>query len=282
MPTTSTDPRAAAAALLVPGTTCHGFAVERCETVPELDSDAYVLRHTASGARLLYLSCDDENKAFAIGFKTPPADSTGVFHILEHSVLCGSAKFPVKEPFVDLIKSSMQTFLNGQGGLAHTDRAAVLGILSLVFWSITLITTVKYVFIAMRFYRTMFTDEGYLTLTLPVLASYRRGMSETSVDLPLPVPPIMPSVLPSGSSSVTSLTALAAPAPNEKLAWLKLSAGTGATLPGLGSATGWLPSSVMPGTQLSTSLIRDALALALVKTTTRLATYTMEVRVCVM
>ena len=112
MPTTSTDPRAAAAALLVPGTTCHGFAVERCETVPELDSDAYVLRHAASGARLLYQACDDENKAFAIGFKTPPADSTGVFHILEHSVLCGSAKFPVKEPFVDLIKSSMQTFLN--------------------------------------------------------------------------------------------------------------------------------------------------------------------------
>ena len=112
MSTTSTDPRAAAAALLVPGTTCHDFAVERCETVPELDSDAYVLRHTTSGARLLYLACDDENKAFAIGFKTPPADSTGVFHILEHSVLCGSAKFPVKEPFVDLIKSSMQTFLN--------------------------------------------------------------------------------------------------------------------------------------------------------------------------
>ena len=112
MPTSSTDPRAAAAAMLVPGTTCHGFAVERCEAVPELDSDAYVLRHAASGARLLYLACDDENKAFAIGFKTPPADSTGVFHILEHSVLCGSAKFPVKEPFVDLIKSSMQTFLN--------------------------------------------------------------------------------------------------------------------------------------------------------------------------
>ena len=112
MSTTSTDPHAAAAALLVPGTTCHGFSVERCETVPELDSDAYVLRHAASGARLLYLACDDENKAFAIGFKTPPSDSTGVFHILEHSVLCGSAKFPVKEPFVDLIKSSMQTFLN--------------------------------------------------------------------------------------------------------------------------------------------------------------------------
>ena len=125
-----------------------------------------------------------------------------------------------------------------------------------------------------------------ITLTLPVPASYRRGISETSVDLPLPVPPIMPSVLPSGSSSVTSLTAFAAPTPNEKLAWSKLNAGTGtappASSPGSGSATGWLPSSVMLGTQLSTSLIRDALALDLVKTTTRLATYTMEVRVCVM
>ena len=106
------DPRTAATALLAPGSHLHGFTVERRETVEELDSDAYVLRHDVSGARLLYLACDDENKAFAIGFKTPPADSTGVFHILEHSVLCGSAKFPVKEPFVDLIKSSMQTFLN--------------------------------------------------------------------------------------------------------------------------------------------------------------------------
>ena len=124
-----------------------------------------------------------------------------------------------------------------------------------------------------------------ITLTLPVPASYRRGISETSVDLPLPVPPMIPSVLPSGSSRVTSSTAFAAPAPNEKLAWSKLSAGAGAALPvapGLGSATGSLSSSVTLGTQLSTSLIRDALALALVKTTTRLATYTMEVRVCVM
>ena len=97
---------------LTPGTTSCGFTVERMETISELDADAYVLRHEESGARLLYLACDDENKAFAIAFKTPPANSTGVFHILEHSVLCGSAKFPVKEPFVDLIKSSMQTFLN--------------------------------------------------------------------------------------------------------------------------------------------------------------------------
>ncbi len=106
------NPRASAAALLAPGTTTCGFTVTHVETIEELDADAYVLFHHASGARLLYLACDDENKAFSIGFKTPPANSTGVFHILEHSVLCGSAKFPVKEPFVDLIKSSIQTFLN--------------------------------------------------------------------------------------------------------------------------------------------------------------------------
>lgn len=106
------NPRAAAAALLAPGTTTCGFIVTHVETIDELDADAYVLFHHASGARLLYLACDDENKAFSIGFKTPPANSTGVFHILEHSVLDGSEKFPLKEPFVELIKGSMQTFLN--------------------------------------------------------------------------------------------------------------------------------------------------------------------------
>ena len=90
----------------------HGFTIESKEPIPECESMAYTMRHKTSGARLLYLANDDENKAFAIGFKTPPVNSTGVFHILEHSVLCGSRKFPVKEPFVNLLKSSMQTFLN--------------------------------------------------------------------------------------------------------------------------------------------------------------------------
>ncbi len=94
------------------GTTLHGFTVESSEDVAEFDGTAFLMRHASSGARLLYMRCPDENKAFAITFKTPPDDSTGVFHILEHSVLCGSAKFPVKEPFVNLLKSSMQTFLN--------------------------------------------------------------------------------------------------------------------------------------------------------------------------
>ena len=92
--------------------TLHGFTVLAREELPEIDGTAFVLVHKKSGARLLYLANDDSNKAFSIAFKTPPADDTGVFHILEHSVLCGSDKFPVKEPFVDLLKSSMQTFLN--------------------------------------------------------------------------------------------------------------------------------------------------------------------------
>lgn len=93
-------------------TSLHGFTVVSKEDLPEINGTAYVLTHITSGARLLYLANDDNNKSFSIAFKTPPKDSTGVFHILEHSVLCGSAKFPVKEPFVNLLKSSMQTFLN--------------------------------------------------------------------------------------------------------------------------------------------------------------------------
>lgn len=94
------------------GTELHGFVVESVEPLSEIDGTAIVMRHAQSGARLLFLRNEDENKAFSISFKTPPTDNTGVFHILEHSVLCGSDKFPVKEPFVNLLKTSMQTFLN--------------------------------------------------------------------------------------------------------------------------------------------------------------------------
>lgn len=96
---------------LTPGAKAYGFTVETHENLPEIDGTATLMRHE-SGARLLYLANDDNDKAFSIGFKTPPVNDTGVFHILEHSVLCGSDKFPVKEPFVNLLKSSMQTFLN--------------------------------------------------------------------------------------------------------------------------------------------------------------------------
>ena len=97
---------------LAVGTTHQGFTVTAIEPVTELSGTAYIMRHDATGARLMWLAVDDSNRAFSIAFKTPPADDTGVFHILEHSVLCGSERFPVKEPFVNLLKSSMQTFLN--------------------------------------------------------------------------------------------------------------------------------------------------------------------------
>ena len=80
--------------------------------VKELNSEGILLEHKKTGARVFLLSNDDENKVFCIGFRTPPSDSTGVPHIMEHSVLCGSAKFPVKDPFVELVKGSLNTFLN--------------------------------------------------------------------------------------------------------------------------------------------------------------------------
>ncbi|MDO4261117.1 MAG: insulinase family protein [Eubacteriales bacterium] len=82
------------------------------EQIPELNSTGYLLRHRKTGARVALLSNGDENKVFNIGFRTPPSDSTGVPHIMEHSVLCGSADFPVKDPFVELVKGSLNTFLN--------------------------------------------------------------------------------------------------------------------------------------------------------------------------
>lgn len=90
----------------------HGFTAVKSEPVSEVEGTVHLMRHAASGARLMFIENDDANKAFSITFKTPAADDTGVFHILEHSVLCGSEKFPVKEPFVNLLKTSMQTFLN--------------------------------------------------------------------------------------------------------------------------------------------------------------------------
>ena len=88
------------------------YRLVRKTRLEELRMDAYVLSHEKSGARVILMPCSDENKVFAIGFRTTPTDSTGVPHILEHSVLCGSDKYPVKDPFVELMKSSLNTFLN--------------------------------------------------------------------------------------------------------------------------------------------------------------------------
>ncbi len=88
------------------------YEVIQKEDLSGIKSQGLLLKHKKSGARVLLMENDDENKVFAIGFRTPPSDSTGVPHIMEHSVLCGSRDFPVKDPFVELVKGSLNTFLN--------------------------------------------------------------------------------------------------------------------------------------------------------------------------
>ncbi len=87
--------------------------------IPDINSMTYLCRHKKTGARVALVSNDDENKVFYIGFRTTPRDSTGVAHILEHSVLCGSREFPVKDPFIELAKGSLNTFLNA---MTYPDR----------------------------------------------------------------------------------------------------------------------------------------------------------------
>ena len=82
------------------------------EEIQDVHAKGYLLKHKKSGARVMLLANDDENKVFNIAFRTPPANSTGVAHIIEHTVLCGSEKFPLKDPFVELVKGSLNTFLN--------------------------------------------------------------------------------------------------------------------------------------------------------------------------
>lgn len=90
----------------------YGFKLEEEKELREVGGKARLWRHNATGAQLLSICNTDENKCFGVSFYTPPTDSTGVAHILEHSVLCGSEKYPVREPFAELLKGSLQTFLN--------------------------------------------------------------------------------------------------------------------------------------------------------------------------
>jgi len=88
------------------------YEVVKEEKIEEVNSRAMILKHKKTGARIALMENEDENKVFYIGFRTPPKESTGVMHILEHSVLCGSKKFPLKDPFIELAKGSLNTFLN--------------------------------------------------------------------------------------------------------------------------------------------------------------------------
>ena len=91
---------------------CKAYTLLQEQQIDDIHAHGYLLRHNKSGARVLLLENEDDNKVFNIAFRTPPADSTGVAHILEHSVLCGSREFPLKDPFVELVKGSLNTFLN--------------------------------------------------------------------------------------------------------------------------------------------------------------------------
>ena len=90
----------------------HGFRILRVEQIPEIRVTAYEIEHETTGAKILHLHCRDRENLFAIGFRTPPGDSTGVPHILEHSVLAGSERYPLKDVFNELLRGTLQTFLN--------------------------------------------------------------------------------------------------------------------------------------------------------------------------
>ena len=97
---------------MLTGTNAYGFKVIRTQPLPELNAVMYHMLHERTHLELVWIKRDEENRTFGIAFPTLPEDDTGVFHIIEHSVLCGSERYPVKEPFVELMKTSMNTFLN--------------------------------------------------------------------------------------------------------------------------------------------------------------------------
>jgi Zn-dependent M16 (insulinase) family peptidase len=97
---------------LTPGQSLHGFVVERIDALPSINATMIRLAHQRTGARFMHLERDDDNHLFAVGFRTPPDDSTGVAHILEHTALCGSKRFPVRDPFFSMLKRSLNSFMN--------------------------------------------------------------------------------------------------------------------------------------------------------------------------
>ena len=93
-------------------TKVNAYTLIKTEELPDLNGTGYYLRHNKSGARVVWVENEDDNKVFSISFRPPPTDSTGVAHIIEHTVLCGSEHFPAKDPFIELAQCSLNTFLN--------------------------------------------------------------------------------------------------------------------------------------------------------------------------
>ncbi|MFO7577285.1 MAG: insulinase family protein, partial [Pelovirga sp.] len=96
----------------VAGQQVGAFLVERVDPLADINATMIRLHHPGTGARFMHLQREDDNHLFAVGFRTPPDDSTGVAHILEHTVLCGSQRFPVRDPFFSMLKRSLNSFMN--------------------------------------------------------------------------------------------------------------------------------------------------------------------------
>jgi len=94
------------------GDRVFGYFIKQIEELKEIGVFLYLLEHTLTGARHIHISNNDKENTFSVAFKTVPSDSTGVAHILEHTVLCGSHKFPVRDPFFSMLKRSLSTFMN--------------------------------------------------------------------------------------------------------------------------------------------------------------------------
>ena len=103
-----------------PGDQLHGFTLKRTKHVPELKLTALQFEHDKTGADYLHIARDDQNNVFSIGFKTNPPDATGVPHILEHTTLCGSEKYPVRDPFFKMLPRSLSNFMNAFTSADHT------------------------------------------------------------------------------------------------------------------------------------------------------------------
>ena len=101
------------------GNSLYGFKLMYKEPINDISSVGYMFEHIKSGAKLMYIENDDDNRVFFISFRTPPVDDCGTPHIIEHSVLCGSKKYPVKDPFNELAKGSLNTYLNA---LTYSDK----------------------------------------------------------------------------------------------------------------------------------------------------------------
>ena len=106
--------------VLVPDAAIHGFVVRRATPIPGLRSVAYELEHAGSGARIMHIHNQDSENLFSVSFLTPPTDDTGVPHIIEHAVLSGSQRYPVRDPFFEMVKMSMATFINAMTATDHT------------------------------------------------------------------------------------------------------------------------------------------------------------------